>query len=190
VVRRGRTADRRLRVDQGSRRLRVDQGSRRLRVDHGSRRLRVPVLRRVPGARRRVRTVRADLEIRLGQPDRGSAVVDFALVSGLVVLLFAAVVQVTLAVHVRNTLVDCAAEGARYAALADRTPADGVERARALISASLAPGFADDITAVDTELHGLPVVEVRVSAPLPVAGLVGPGGVLSVAGHAIREPGA
>ncbi len=130
------------------------------------------------------------LRARLGATDRGSAIVDFALVSGLVAMVFAAVIQVTLAVHVRNTLVDCAAEGARYAALADRTPEDGVERARALISTSLAPGYADDVTAVDTELHGLPVVEVRVSAPLPVAGLLGPGGVLSVSGHAIREPGA
>ena len=135
-------------------------------------------------------TVLRRIRRRAGDPERGSAIVDFALVSGLVALLFAAVVQITLAVHVRNTLVDCAAEGARYAALADRTPADGVDRARALISASLAPGFADDITAADTELHGLPVVEVRVSAPLPVVGLVGPGGVLSVSGHAIREPGA
>jgi len=114
-------------------------------------------------------------------------VVDFALVSGLVTLLFAGVVQVTLALHVRNTLIDCAAEGARYAALADRTPQDGVERATALIATSLSPAYADDVVARDTMLNGLPVVEVRVTAPLPVAGLVGPRGVLSVAGHALQE---
>ena len=126
---------------------------------------------------------------RLGDPERGSAVVDFALVSGLVALLFARVVQVTLAVHVRNTLVDCAAEGARYAALADRTPDDGAERARTLVGTSLAPGFAEDVTAVETELDGLPVIEVRITAPLPVAGLIGPSGRLTVTGHALREPG-
>jgi Flp pilus assembly protein TadG len=119
--------------------------------------------------------------------ERGAAVVDFALVSGLLALLFAGVVQVTLAVHVRNTLVDCAAEGARYAALADRTPEDGVARTRALIDASLAAGYAERVSAVETDLRGLPVVEVRVTAPLPVVGLLGPGGTLSVAGHALRE---
>ena len=64
---------------------------------------------------------------RLGRGDDGVAVVDFALVAGLVSLIFAGVLQVTLALHVRNTVIDCAAEGARYAALADREPADGVE---------------------------------------------------------------
>ena len=121
------------------------------------------------------------------RPDAGVAVVDFALVSGLVTLLFAGGVQVTLAVHVRNTLIDCAAEGARYAALADRTPQDGVDRTTALIATSLSPAYAGHVVARETTLDGLPVVEVRVQAPLPVAGLVGPGGVLSVAGHALRE---
>jgi Flp pilus assembly protein TadG len=114
-------------------------------------------------------------------------VVDFALVSGLVALLFAGVVQVTLAIHVRNTLIDCAAEGARYAALADRTPQDGVDRTTGLIATSLSPAYAGDVVATETVLDGLPVVEVRVTAPLPVAGLVGPGGVLSVTGHALQE---
>ena len=119
--------------------------------------------------------------------ESGSAIVDFALVAGLVTLVFAAVVQLTLAVHVRNTLVDCAAEGARYAALADRSPQDGAARTRALIGLSLAPGFADDVTVGTTTIDGLAVVEVRVSAPLPVAGLIGPAGRLTVTGHALAE---
>ncbi len=119
--------------------------------------------------------------------DAGSAIVDFALVAGLVTLVFAAVLQLTLALHVRNTLVDCAAEGARYAALADRRPADGAVRTRDLIGMSLAPGFADDVTAVNRTLGGLAVVEVRVTAPLPVAGLLGPAGLLTVTGHALQE---
>jgi Flp pilus assembly protein TadG len=119
--------------------------------------------------------------------ERGAAVVDFALVAGLLALVVAGVVQLTLAVHVRNTLVDCAAEGARYAALADRTTDDGVARTRALIAASLADGYGDQVTAVETDLRGLPVVEVRVTAPLPVVGLLGPGGMLTVSGHALRE---
>jgi len=119
--------------------------------------------------------------------DRGAAIVDFALVGGLVTLVFAAVIQLTLAEHVRNTLIDCAAEGARYAALADRTPQDGADRTRALIAATLAPGFADDVAAAVTTIDGLAVIEVRVTAPLPIAGLLGPTGQLTVTGHALRE---
>ncbi|HEX7804956.1 MAG TPA: TadE/TadG family type IV pilus assembly protein [Cellulomonas sp.] len=122
-----------------------------------------------------------------GADDRGSAVVDFALVGGLVALVFAGVLQLTLAQHVRNTLVDCAAEGARYAALADRTPEDGVRRAQQLIAAALSSAYAQDVTARRTVIDGLDVVEVTVVAPLPVAGLVGPAGSLTVAGHALAE---
>ena len=119
--------------------------------------------------------------------ERGSAVVDFALVGGLVTLVFAGVLQLTLAQHVRNTLVDCAAEGARFAALADRTPADGVDRARSLIDAALSAAYASDVTARRVVVDGLDVVEVRVVAPLPVAGLLGPVGSLTVVGHALAE---
>ncbi|WP_218866790.1 TadE family protein [Cellulomonas soli] len=119
--------------------------------------------------------------------DAGSAIVDFALVGGLLTLLFVAVLQLTLAQHVRNTLVDCAAEGARYAAVQGRTADDGVERTRLLVSQSLSAGYADDVTAVRTTRDGLDVIEVRVSAPLPVVGLIGPAGRLSVVGHALVE---
>ena len=49
--------------------------------------------------------------------DTGSAIVDFALVGALVTVLFVGVLQLTIVLHVRNTLVDTAAEGARYGAL-------------------------------------------------------------------------
>ncbi|WP_242448172.1 TadE/TadG family type IV pilus assembly protein [Cellulomonas sp. WB94] len=122
-----------------------------------------------------------------GTDDRGSAVVDFALVGGLVALVFAGVLQLTLAQHVRNTLVDCAAAGARYAALADRTSEDGAGRTRQLIAAALSSAYAQDVTVRRTVIDGLDVVEVTVVAPLPVAGLVGPAGTLTVAGHALVE---
>ncbi len=112
---------------------------------------------------------------------------DFVLVGALTTVLFAAVLQLTLALHVRATLVDCAAEGARYGALADRTPAAGAERARELIEMSLSPRFAEDVQAEAVEIGGLAVVRVQVTAPLPVIGLIGPGGTLVVDGHALRE---
>ncbi|MDC7120234.1 pilus assembly protein [Cellulomonas fimi] len=119
--------------------------------------------------------------------DGGSAVVDFVLVGALVTVLFVAVVQLALAQHVRNTLVDCAAEGARYGALDGHDPADAVARARDLVTQSLSATYAADVSAVRTTLDGIEVVEVTVRAPLPVIGLVGPGGALTVRGHAYAE---
>lgn len=109
------------------------------------------------------------------------------LVGALTTLLFAAVLQLVLVLHVRATLVDCAAEGARYAALEGGSPQDGAQRARELIASALAPGFADDVRAETTVVDGLPVVRVEVTAPLPLVGLVGPSGAITVDGHALRE---
>jgi hypothetical protein len=111
------------------------------------------------------------------------------LIGALTTILFAAVVQLTLVLHVRSTLVDCAAEGARYGALADRTPADGAQRTRDLIEMSLHPSFAEQVTASVVVRDGLELVEVRAAAQLPLVGLLGPGGGLAVDGHALREPG-
>ncbi|MGC5168530.1 TadE/TadG family type IV pilus assembly protein [Luteimicrobium sp. DT211] len=127
-----------------------------------------------------------------GAPPRGaedgSAVVDFVLVSVLLVVLFLGVVQVALAQHVRSMLVDSAAEGARYGARADRGPDDAVRRTRELVTADLSSRYARDVTARYTTRDGVDVVEVSVEAPLPVVGLLGPGGVIDVVGHAVREP--
>jgi len=123
-----------------------------------------------------------------GSAERGSAVVDFVLVSVLLLVLFLGVIQVALAQHVRSMLVDSAAEGARYGARADRGPDDAVRRTRDLISADLSSRYARDVTARYTTRDGVDVVEVSVEAPLPVVGLLGPGGVIDVVGHAVREP--
>lgn len=123
---------------------------------------------------------------RWGDRDDGSAVVDAVLVGALTTLLFASVLQVGLALHVRATLIDCAAEGARYGALADRDPGDGAARAADLITMSLASSYAQDVTAARTVLDGLPVVEVQVTAPLPMLGMLGPT-ALTVRGHALAE---
>jgi hypothetical protein len=119
--------------------------------------------------------------------DTGSAVVGFVLVSLLTTVVFLGVLQVALALQVRATLVDCAAEGARHGALADRTPADGAARAKELVTLSLSPRFAEQVEGSRAVLNGLDVVRVEVTAPLPVLGLLGPGGVLRVDGHALAE---
>lgn len=119
--------------------------------------------------------------------DRGSAIVDFTLVGVLLTFLFLALLQLGLALHVRNTLVASAAEGARYAANADRAPSDGAVVTRALIRASLADSFADDVTSGTELVDGVPTVYVRVDARLPVVGLLGPARGISVRGHALEE---
>lgn len=116
--------------------------------------------------------------------ERGSAVVDFVLVGGLLTVFFLAVIQLTLVLHVRNTLIDAASSGARYGTLADRTPADARDRAAALIGAALNADFARDISTSEVSIEGVRTLEVTVRAPLPVIGLIGPLAGLEVRGHA------
>ena len=113
--------------------------------------------------------------------------VEFVLVGTLLSLLFVAVVQLAVLMHVRTTLIDCAGEGARYGALADRDPEAGVRRARELISADLSPSYAEDVEAARETVDGLATVVVRVRAPVPLVGLLGAGRVLVVEGHAQVE---
>ncbi|MFK0071549.1 TadE/TadG family type IV pilus assembly protein [Arthrobacter woluwensis] len=116
--------------------------------------------------------------------EQGSAVVDFVLISGLLTLLFLGVLQLTLILHVRNSLIDAASSGARYGALADRVPDDAVNRARELITGAVGPGFAQDITVMEAREGANTLLTVTVRAPFPVIGLVGPDRVLEVTGHA------
>ncbi|MUN08701.1 TadE/TadG family type IV pilus assembly protein [Agromyces luteolus] len=119
--------------------------------------------------------------------ERGSAVAEFSLVGVLLTALLLAVVQLALALHVRNTVLDAAAEGARYAALAGSSPAAGVERTRRLIDAAIAADYAADVSAVTATVGGVPAIAVTVRTALPVIGLLGPERALEVTGHAAVE---
>lgn len=108
--------------------------------------------------------------------------------SALVVLVFMAVLQLGLALHVRNTLISCAAEGARYGAREGSSPEQGARRARALVERSLSPRFAESVEAsVRTTDDGVDVVVVEVQAPLPVLGPYGPSSGLRESGRAFHE---
>ena len=123
----------------------------------------------------------------VGRREAGAAVVDFTLVGVLVTLVFVSVVQLAVIEHVHNTLVDCAGDGARVGALADRSPSDGAARARELVVADLSSRYAGDIQARRGRFAGLEVVVVTIRAPLPVLGLLGVGRMLTVEGHAVAE---
>lgn len=120
--------------------------------------------------------------------EQGSAVVDFVLVGGLLTMFFLAILQLTLVLHVRNTLIDAAASGARYGTLADRNGKDAEERTRGLISTALNQGFAEQVSAKEVNFQGMRTLEVTVRAPMPVIGLIGPRDVLEVKGHAAVQP--
>lgn len=119
--------------------------------------------------------------------ESGSAPVDFVLVGVLVVAVVLALMQLTLGLHVRNVLTDAAGEGARRAALVGGSVEEAEARVHALSDAALADGYVETVRVSRTVVAGLEVVEVEVTAPLPVLGLFGPGGALRVTGHAVDE---
>lgn len=121
------------------------------------------------------------------RPESGAAVVDFVLVLVVLVPLFLGILQVGLVLHVRNTLTSAASEGARYAATVDRSPEAGAERARSQIAGALADRFAEEVTAREVLVDGVPGVRVDVAAEVPPLGLWGPAVRLEVSGHAVEE---
>jgi Flp pilus assembly pilin Flp len=119
--------------------------------------------------------------------ERGSAVAEFTLVGILITVLALAVVQLALALHVRNPVLDAAAEGARYAALAGSSEGAGIARTRELIGMAVSTEYARDVESGISTVDGVAMVSVTVRAPLPVVGLLGVDRALEVTGHAALE---
>ena len=109
------------------------------------------------------------------------------MVGALLTVLTLSVLQLGLALHVRNTIQDAAAEGARWGALADNGLDDGVRRTRDLIETALGASYAQNVTAAYGTYLGNPASIVTVRTPLPLIGLVGIEHGLEVSGHAAVE---
>lgn len=110
------------------------------------------------------------------------------MVAGLVLLIGVGVFQLGLVLHVRKTLIACAAEGARVGARADGTPAQAAERTASMVASSLSADYAQQVQVrTTTGPDGIPVVEVAITAPSPVIGLLGPSGTLTVTARAFDE---
>lgn len=105
--------------------------------------------------------------------ERGSSPVEFVLVGALLTALTLAVLQVALAVYVRNVVHDAAVEGAHYAALADTSLDEGASRTKAVITRAVGPDYAGDVAVGEDDSLGYPTVRMRVRTALPVLGLVG-----------------
>ena len=123
--------------------------------------------------------------------DHGAAPVDFVLLVGLLTVLFLMLIQLGFALHVRNVLTSAAAEGARYGANADFTDHEGAAagQTRTVISSELSARFAEHVSATTISVDGEPVVEVDVSAPMPLVGFWGTARTIRVRGHAMQEGG-
>lgn len=103
---------------------------------------------------------------------RGAAVVEFVLISVLLIFLLFGVIQVAVYYYVRNIVAASAADGARYAATSGMDARSGGPRASRLIADRLTASAAADIrctgaSAVDTA-SGLPVATVHCRGPLRV----------------------
>lgn len=132
-------------------------------------------------------TPRGRRPTRWWEEETGAAAADFAMVTPMLVLVFLAVMQLGFALHVRNTVISCAAEGARFGARDGSTPADGAARTKELVTRSIDSRYARDVRASEaTTEDGTRVVVVEVDAPLPVVGPLAIGHV-QVRGRAYAE---
>jgi hypothetical protein len=121
-------------------------------------------------------------------PEQGSAAVEFVLVMIILLPLFLGILQLGLFLHVRNTLVACAHEGARQAANYDASLGEGRAVTFSCISGVLSAGMARDIDPVQDSAAGQNLVVMRVTATMPAMGLWGPTFDFTVEGHAVKEP--
>ncbi len=113
--------------------------------------------------------------------------VDFVLVGALLTVIFLAIIQLALVLHVRNTVVDAAAAGAWFGSLADRGPDDARERTQQLIAGSLSPDYARVVAVTEEDFHEVRTLKVTVRAPFPVIGLIGPNTSMEISGHAALQ---
>lgn len=110
------------------------------------------------------------------------------MVAALLMFVSLAVFQLGLALYVRNTLIASASEGARYGARADAGSGDAAARTADLIATALNASYAADVKASPRmTAAGVRVVEVTVSAPIPIIGVIGPSGAMTVTGRAFSE---
>ena len=106
----------------------------------------------------------------LGDGERGSAVVDFVMVSLLIMTLLLAVLQVAVYVHVRNVVTASAQEGARYAANADVPVSMGAARTLEVVAGATSERTAAGLACASTQEvddSGLTLAVVRCSGAVP-----------------------
>lgn len=129
----------------------------------------------------------ASQTFRFERVERGSAPVEFALVSVLLVLVVLGVLQVSSVALIRTITTDAAVGGAAYAALAGVPDRAGIGRARDLLAESLGADVADAARISNRPGSGAGMVTIDITTNLPIIGLWGVPGALTVTGRAVRE---
>jgi len=123
--------------------------------------------------------------------EAGAAVVEFVMISALVMGLLLAVLQVAVYVHVRNVVAASAQEGARYAANADVDSAAGAARTLDIVRNSLGGSTADGLvcgSAEELDSSGLVLVVVECTGAVPALfGAMGDLLPVNATGRAIKE---
>ncbi len=122
-----------------------------------------------------------------GANDEGSSPVEFVLVGAILTALTLAVLQLGIAMYVRNIVHDAAVTGAFHAALADVQPGEGAARTEAIITQTLGGDIVDEVSVSESTLAGEPAVTVTVAARVPLAGLLGVPRGWEVSASAPRE---
>lgn len=116
--------------------------------------------------------------------DEGTAPVEFALVTPLLLLVALAVLQLTLLLHVRSVAIGAASEGARLAAVSDLDA--GRERTMSMLRTSIAgTAIRDAVVRVD-RTGPVAVTAVDVTVDMPLVGLLSPV-AMTVTGRAVIE---
>jgi Flp pilus assembly protein TadG len=125
--------------------------------------------------------------------DTGAAIIEFALVSVVLVFLLFAVLQVAVYAYIRHVVIADAANAARYAAASGVSVEAAIPRANALISSHLGAAAAHDLKCVASQTvdgaSGLMLVSVQCHGPirslfLPVGTFLN----LDISTSALKEP--
>jgi len=113
--------------------------------------------------------------------------VEWSLVAVLVMAVTAALLQLTLSLYVRNILADAASDAARQAALVGASDAEANARVQQLCHGALRANYPTKSEVSHLQRGSVSLVQVQVSAPLPVIGLWSPTGSVVVRGHAVDQ---
>lgn len=132
----------------------------------------------------RARAPRRSAPLHRLRSDAGSAVVEFPLIAVLILVIALATMQAAVLIHTRNSLLDAAIQGAHHASLLGSSPQDGADRAEQLVAQRFGDAYDVDVQAQEDAAGR---ITVQVTAAIPLVGLLGPGGTLVVAGHALDE---
>lgn len=102
--------------------------------------------------------------------ESGAIVAESAMIIALLTLLCSTILQLGVVIHTRNTMIDAASAGARYAALADQGLTDGQHRTSALLNGSI-PN-ADQATVMVDRAGDGELIRVTVTHQLPLLGFI------------------